>query len=449
MLSIPEKIGGEEMKKLLLFFVCIISLVALAIWAPNVYAFEGFDDGGGEGVPACAVCHPDLANFGPDHPAHAELSNSDCNSCHVNSGGPGNNNPPLANCVRCHGRDDDGNPSADFSAGIGRGLRQHHVTVGVAACGNCHQDTDHAATGSAPEDVMPSFYPQALGGTGLDPCDGSEENFPSNSVSLDNDGDGLTDGADPDCGPPPECTIDADCDDGVFCTVDTCDTNTGTCTNTPDDTACDDGNVCNGAESCDAVNDCQAGTELDCDDGDLCTNDGCDPVAGCVNDPVMCPAGQQCDPGTGECVTPPGCVTDADCDDGLFCNGAEVCDVNGECQSGTAPDCDDGVTCTVDTCDEVNDGCANTPDDNACDDGLFCTGQEVCDPLNDCVSTGDPCPSDTECNEDTNICDPVTDRVTVCHIPPGNPAKAKTIAVSADSVPDHLEHGDILGPCPG
>jgi PKD repeat protein len=49
------------------------------------------------------------------------------------------------------------------------------------------------------EDILPSFYPQALNGAGLDSCDGSEEQFPSNSVSLDNDGDGFTDGADPDC----------------------------------------------------------------------------------------------------------------------------------------------------------------------------------------------------------------------------------------------------------
>jgi len=106
----------------------------------------------------------------------------------------------MANCVVCHGRDADGSPSSDFSAGLGRGMRQHHVTRGVTVCGNCHQDTDHSVTGSAPESVFPSFYPQALGGAGLDPCDGSEENFPSLTVSLDNDGDGLTDGADSDCG---------------------------------------------------------------------------------------------------------------------------------------------------------------------------------------------------------------------------------------------------------
>jgi len=184
------------MKKAVPVFLFVVLIAVFGFQVRSAEAFQGFDDGGGAGVPACAACHPDLANDGPDHDAHAALSNNDCNSCH---GGGGRNNPPLANCVRCHGRDADGNPSADFSAGLGRGLRQHHVTVGAAACGNCHGDTVNATTGSAPENVLPSFYPQALGGAGLDPCDGSEEQFPSRSISLDNDGDGDTDDADSDC----------------------------------------------------------------------------------------------------------------------------------------------------------------------------------------------------------------------------------------------------------
>jgi hypothetical protein len=139
-----------------------------------------------------------------------------------------------------------------------------------------------------------------------------------------------------------------------------------------------------------------------------------------------------------------GCTSDADCDDGEFCNGAETCDTGtGECLPGTPVDCDDRVTCTVDTCDEVNDQCVNTPDDAACpDDGLFCTGDEICDPAAGCVSTGDPCPEGTVCNEDTDMCDMVAEKVTLCH-------KGKnTIAVGAAAVPAHLRHGDTLGPCP-
>jgi len=117
-------------------------------------------------------------------------------TCH---GASINNNPPLANCVVCHGRDEDAGGDVGVSAGKGRGLRQHHLTKAAAACDDCHNDTDHATTGSAPESVFPSFYKSASNTAGLAPCDGSEERFASFTISLDNDGDGLTDGADSDC----------------------------------------------------------------------------------------------------------------------------------------------------------------------------------------------------------------------------------------------------------
>ena len=37
--------------------------------------------------------------------------------------------------------------------------------------------------------------------------------------------------------------------------------------------------------------------------------------------------------------------------------------------------------------------------------------------------------------------------VTICHVPPGNPAKAHTITVSVNAVPAHLRHGDECGAC--
>jgi hypothetical protein len=54
-----------------------------------------------------------------------------------------------------------------------------------------------------------------------------------------------------------------------------------------------------------------------------------------------------------------GCTTNPDCDDGLWCNGAETC-VTGNCQSGTPPNCDDGVACTTDSCNEAADACEHT-----------------------------------------------------------------------------------------
>ncbi|MBN1450521.1 MAG: hypothetical protein JW963_05845 [Anaerolineales bacterium] len=40
------------------------------------------------------------------------------------------------------------------------------------------------------------------------------------------------------------------------------------------------------------------------------------------------------------------------------------------------------------------------------------------------------------------------EKVTICHIPSGNPANAHTITVSANALDAHLAHGDTQGPCP-
>lgn len=39
------------------------------------------------------------------------------------------------------------------------------------------------------------------------------------------------------------------------------------------------------------------------------------------------------------------------------------------------------------------------------------------------------------------------DRVTVCHIPPGNPAAKHTLTISKNALAAHLAHGDVLGKC--
>ena len=46
----------------------------------------------------------------------------------------------------------------------------------------------------------------------------------------------------------------------------------------------------------------------------------------------------------------------ASCEDGLFCNGAETCDGEGNCRPGSWP-CDDGDCTTYDSCDEANRRC--------------------------------------------------------------------------------------------
>ena len=95
------------------------------------------------------------------------------------------------------------------------------------------------------------------------------------------------------------------------------------------------------------------------------------------------------------------CNIDADCDDALFCNGAETCG-SGTCQLGM-PLCDDTVACTVDSCSEPSGSCDHVPDDAACDDGLFCNGAETCDAGVGCLAGSDPCPGQP-CNESAARC---------------------------------------------
>ena len=164
------------------------------------------------------------------------------------------------------------------------------------------------------------------------------------------------------------------CDDTDLCTDDSCNPATG-CQHTPH--TCDDGLYCNGAETCNPVNGCQAGTAPNCDDGVACTVDACDESSdSCTHTP-----------------------SNAACDDGLYCNGAETCDPVNGCQLGTAPNCDDGVACTVDACDESSDSCTHSPNNAACDDENACT-DDSCDATTGCVFTAD----NTNTCDDLNAC---------------------------------------------
>ena len=174
------------MKTALPAFLFAVLIAVFIGWAPNANAYSDFGaPGSGQ---SCEACHT-IFGSGPgnaDHDTHAAAANS-CNDCH--GGFP----PVLTNCTQCHGRTQDGGGD-DISDGLGRGLRQHHQGAGILICATCHGDTTGPA--GVGENVPPSFYP---GPANLNPCDGSEERFTSFTISLDNDGDGFTDGADSDC----------------------------------------------------------------------------------------------------------------------------------------------------------------------------------------------------------------------------------------------------------
>ncbi len=120
--------------------------------------------------------------------------------------------------------------------------------------------------------------------------------------------------------------------------------------------------------------------------------------------------------GTFELTVCDGCMIDRVCyadqtdHPGSFC---QKCDAATD-QYGWSPK-DDGTTCDQndDFCDgeeECQSGACVSPGD-PCDDGLWCNGEESCDEDGDeCVSSGDPCdPATEECNEDTDSCDPAGD----------------------------------------
>jgi formylglycine-generating enzyme len=111
---------------------------------------------------------------------------------------------------------------------------------------------------------------------------------------------------------------------------------------------------------------------------------------------------QICEAGESAATCPDcSCTTNAQCSDGLFCNGAESCTL-GACQAGTPVSCGDPFSCTTNTCNEATDSCTNTPVNAACDNGLFCDGVETCNDTFGCLDGPDPCT--TACNEDTNSC---------------------------------------------
>lgn len=173
--------------------------------------------------------------------------------------------------------------------------------------------------------------------------------------------------------------------DGVGCTTDTCDETLDFIQHDPDDTACDDGAFCNGQEVCHPVDDCQPGEPPVVNDGIGCTTDSCSEV---MDEVLHVP-------------------NDGACDDGLFCNGAEVCDPVMDCQAGTAPVVDDGFDCTADSCDEAGDVVRHIPNDAACDDGMFCTGVETCDLAVGCTSTPPDLDDGVDCTMD--MCDETND----------------------------------------
>jgi hypothetical protein len=184
------------------------------------------------------------------------------------------------------------------------------------------------------------------------------------------------------------------CDDGNACTADSCEPAEG-CVHTP--VGCNDGNACT-TDGCDPVQGCTH-SALSCDDGSACTADSCEPAQGCLHTSISCNDGNACT--TDSCDPVQGCTHSAlSCDDGSVCT-IDSCDPAQGCLHVPVI-CDDASACTADSCDAVQ-GCLYTP--ITCSDGDACTA-DSCEAAVGCVQTPITCDDGNACTADA--CDPAT-----------------------------------------
>ncbi len=151
------------------------------------------------------------------------------------------------------------------------------------------------------------------------------------------------------------------CGDGNGCTVDQCNPVTGQCEHQEN---CDDGIACT-IDSCGVSKVClHQASPLSCDDGVGCTTDrcctgaggACRGLRGCVSTPanIVCNDGEACTDDV--CDAEAGCITTAKtgpCDDSLVCTTSDQC-VGGVCQGVS--------TCPAgEICDPVSGQCQLPP----------------------------------------------------------------------------------------
>jgi len=151
-------------------------------------------------------------------------------------------------------------------------------------------------------------------------------------------------------------------------------------------TSCGDGNLCNGDETCNGSGGCIAGTVPTVDDGNPCTSDSCDPVAGVTHAPV---------------------AAGTSCGDGNLCNGDETCDAAGACVEGIAVTCTAVDACHLaGTCDPSSGSCSAplAPDGTECSDGNACTIGDSCQTGTCFPGASVPVDDNNPCTEDA--CDP-------------------------------------------
>jgi hypothetical protein len=206
----------ELVRKASIVFVFFASLVVFGLWAQDTGAFNRYGADNASGSCGDPFCHGEFDGptstkgsifpGGDKHAMHKDNSamNTECNLCHTQGDGrdpfigssDGTGINPGLGCTGCH-------DSA--------GLQEHHYNSGQTFCYDCHT---RVAVGA--ESDVPVYY-GTVDSNVTDPCNSvasadTGENWTDDSMTMvyegiDNDGDGLYDGNDPDCaaggGPPP------------------------------------------------------------------------------------------------------------------------------------------------------------------------------------------------------------------------------------------------------
>jgi hypothetical protein len=219
------------------------------------------------------------------------------------------------------------------------------------------------------------------------------------------------------CKVAPQTVVDCPNPDGneAICLAPLCTPATGECSFVPDHDGylCDDADPCTVDSKC-VEGVCSSGQAVNCNDGNLCTDDECAPGSGCIStpnsaacgngnactindycadgtcqngDPLVCSDENTCD-GEESCDPAVGCIAGQPlvCDDLDACNGIESCDPSSGCQTGIPLNCDDSNPCTDDSCNPLS-GCTYTFNSAACTDNNACTTGDIC-AEGSCSTTG-------------------------------------------------------------
>lgn len=144
-----------------------------------------------------------------------------------------------------------------------------------------------------------------------------------------------------------------------LCTIQYCDVTDGTCKTSE---KCKVGQIdaCTQGECLQKTGECVIKTK-NCDDHNPCTTDACDPIRGCIHEPMICQPHDRC--------TISGCSSDAggcfylpkDCDDHDESTN-DLCNMTtGLCVYEKKGECDDGLFCTIDGIDKTTGECFHRP----------------------------------------------------------------------------------------